>query len=274
MPSSPVLTDARFQAEMPHDQTGAQVAVSGATMTIGGTLTATGVLFAIILAAGWFGWSQVVQTTQIVVDRFGNDVLDAAGNQTITNTTSFPSWLIIAMFVGLGVGLVTAFKPKIARITAPIYALAYGTVLGAISAVYNQSYNGIVVQAILATLGVFFVMFVLYATRIVKVTPKFALMVICATGGIAVMYLVSWIASIFGADIAYWNEPSPLGIGISIVVVIVAALNLALDFNFIEKASQEGAPKYMEWYGAFGVTVTIVWLYLEILRLLSLLRQN
>jgi len=115
MPSSPVLTDARFQAEMPHDQTGAQVAVQGATMTVGGTLTATGVLFAIILAAGWFGWGQVEQTNQIVVDRFGNDVLDAAGNQTFTNTTTFPSWLIIAMLVGLGVGLVTAFKPKIAR---------------------------------------------------------------------------------------------------------------------------------------------------------------
>jgi len=274
MPSSPVLTDTRFQAEMPHDASGAAVAAQGPTMTVGGTLTATGVLFSIILVAGWYGWSQVVQTTQIVVDKFGNDVLDAAGNQTFSNTTSFPSWLMIAMFVGLGVGLVTAFKPKIARITAPIYALAYGMVLGAISAVYNQSYNGIVVQAIGATLGVFLIMFVLYATRIVKVTPKFALTVICATGGIALMYFVTWIAQLFGADFAYWNKPTPLGIGISIVVVIVAALNLALDFNFIEKASQQGAPKYMEWYGAFGVTVTIVWLYLEILRLLSLLRQS
>lgn len=274
MPASPVLTDARFDAEMPHDPTGAVVSGTGATMTIGGTLTATGVLFAIILAAGCFGWSQVQQTTQIVVDAAGNDVLDAAGNQTYANTTSFPGWLIIAMLVGLVVGMVTAFKPKIARITAPIYALAYGAALGAISAVYNQSFDGIVVQAIGATLGVFLVMFILYATRIVKVTPKFVLTVVCATGGIFLMYAVTWIASIFGADIAFWNEPTLLGIGISVVVVIVAALNLALDFNFIEKASQQGAPKYMEWYGAFGVTVTIVWLYLEILRLLSLLRQS
>lgn len=274
MPSSPVLTDTRFQAQMPHDANGAAMPVQGATMTVGGTLTATGVLFALILASGWFGWSQVVQTTQLVVDKFNNPVLDAAGQQTYQNSTSMPSWLILAMFVGLGVGLVTAFKPKIARITAPIYALAYGMVLGAISAVYNQSYNGIVVQAVGATLGVFFIMFVLYATRIVKVTPKFALTVICATGGIAMMYFVTWIAQLFGADLAFWDHPTPLGIGISIVVVIVAALNLALDFNFIEKASQQGAPKYMEWYGAFGVTVTIVWLYLEILRLLSLLRQS
>jgi len=274
MPSSPVLTDARFQTQMPHDATGAPVAAVGRTMTVGGTLTATGVLFSLILVAGWYGWSQVVQTKQVIVDAAGNDVLDAAGNQTYLNTTTIPSWLIVAMLVGVGVGLVTAFMPKIARITAPIYAIAYGMVLGAISAVYNQSYNGIVVQAIGATLGVFLVMFVLYATRIVKVTPKFMLTVICATGGIALMYMVTWIASIFGADIAFWNDPTPLGIGISVVIVIVAALNLALDFNFIEKASQQGAPKYMEWYGAFGVTVTIVWLYLEILRLLSLLRQS
>ncbi|MBU6328668.1 MAG: Bax inhibitor-1/YccA family protein [Acidobacteria bacterium] len=259
---------------MPHDASGAPVAVAGPTMTVGGTLTATGVLFALILAAGWYGWTSVVQTSQILVDANGNDVLDAAGNQTYVNTTSIPSWLILALLVGVGVGLVTAFMPRIARVTAPIYALAYGLILGAVSAVYNQSYNGIVVQAIGATLGVFLVMFVLYATRIVKVTPKFALMVVCATGGIALMYMVTWIASIFGADIAFWNDPTPLGIGISIVVVIVASLNLMLDFNFIERASQEGAPKYMEWYGAFGVTVTIVWLYLEILRLLSLLRQN
>ena len=266
MPPSPVLTDTRFQTQMPHDANGVATAVQGATMTVGGTLTATGVLISLILVAGWYGWSQVVQTTKVVTDLLGN--------QTTVNSTALPPWLLIAMFVGLGVGLVTAFKPKIARITAPIYAIAYGMVLGAISAVYNQSYNGIVVQAIGATLGVFLVMFVLYATRIVKVTPKFVLTVICATGGIALMYMVTWIASIFGADIAFWDNPTPLGIGVSIVVVIVAALNLALDFNFIEKASQQGAPKYMEWYGAFGVTVTIVWLYLEILRLLSLLRQG
>ena len=274
MPSSPVLTDARFQTQMPQDATGAPLAVQGATMTVGGTLTATGVLFALILAAGWFGWTQVEQTTQPIRDANGVPVISETGQQLYQNTTSFPAWLMLALLVGVGVGLVTAFMPKIARFTAPIYAIAYGMVLGAISAVYNQSYNGIVVQAIGATLGVFFVMFLLYATRIVKVTPRFALMVICATGGIALMYFVTWIAQLFGADIAFWNEPSLLGIGISVVIVIVAALNLALDFNFIETASQQGAPKYMEWYGAFGVTVTIVWLYLEILRLLSLLRQS
>jgi uncharacterized YccA/Bax inhibitor family protein len=240
---------------------------TGKTMTVGGTLTATGVLFVLILITGAFGWSQVVQTTAEVVD-------PATGVTTIENTTQFPGWLFVALLVGVGLGMATAFVPKIARFTAPLYALAYGLVLGAISAVYNAQWDGIVVQAIGATLAVFGVMFFLYATRIIKVTKKYVAVVVAATRGIFVMYMAAWIASIFGADIAFWNEPSALGIGISVVIVIVAALNLGIDFAFIETASKEGYPKYMEWYGAFGVTVTIVWLYLEILRLLALLRSN
>ena len=235
-------------------------------MTIGGTLTATGVLFAIILASGAFGWSQVVQTTELVET--------STGQLVEQNSTSMPGWLIVAMFVGLGLGLLTAFKPKVARFTAPLYALAYGTVLGAISAVYNNSYDGIVVQAILATLGVFLAMFFLYATRIIKVTPKYVGIVIAATFGIFAVYMVGFVASLFGADLVFWDQPSFLSIGFCLlVVVVVAAAYLAIDFDFIEKASAAGAPKYMEWYGAFGVTVTIVWLYLSILRLLALLRR-
>jgi uncharacterized YccA/Bax inhibitor family protein len=117
-------------------------------------------------------------------------------------------------------------------------------------------------------------MFVLYVTRIVKVTPKFVLITVAATGGIMVMYLASWIFSIFGADITFWNSPTPLGIGISVVICIVAAMNLAIDFAFIEQSVEAGnTPRRMEWLAALGVTVTIVWLYLEILRLLSLLRR-
>ncbi|MCU0309450.1 MAG: Bax inhibitor-1/YccA family protein [Acidimicrobiales bacterium] len=248
---------------------GAPGAVSpptGKTMTIGGTMTATGVLFALILITGAFGWMSVDQTTEQVVD-------PATGQTQIVNTTSFPGWLLLALFAGLGLGLVTAFVPKIARFTAPLYALAYGAVIGAVSAVYNAQWDGIVVQAVAATLAVFGVMFFLYVTRIIKVTKKYVMVVVAATLGILVMYLGAWIASLFGADIAFWNEPSVLGIGISVVIVVVAAANLGIDFAFIEEASKSGAPKYMEWYGAFGITVTMVWLYLEILRLLSLLRQ-
>lgn len=239
----------------------------GATMTLFGSMTAIGVLFAIILAAGTFGWMQVDQTSELALD-------PETGQQVMVNTTQMPGWLFIAALVGLGLAFVTIFKPKLSPILAPAYALAYGIVLGAISAVYNAEWNGIVVQAIGATLSVFFVMFFLYATRIIKVTRKYVAVVVAATLGIVVMYAVTWIATLFGADIMFWNEPSALGIGISVVIVIVAALNLGIDFAFIEQATKSGAPKYMEWYGAFGVTVTVVWLYLEILRLLALLRQN
>jgi uncharacterized YccA/Bax inhibitor family protein len=252
-----------------HGRFGAGEAASpatGKTMTVGGTLTATGVLFVLILISGAFGWSQVTPVPE-VVDPSTGVVLQEAG-------ADFPGWIFLPMIGGLILGLVTAFKPKIARFTAPLYALGYGVALGAISAMYETRFEGIVLQAVGATLSVVAVMLFLYATRIIKVTKRYVMVVVGATLGIFVMYMVGWIASIFGADIAFWNEPSALGIGISVVIVIVAALNLAIDFAFIETASKEGYPKYMEWYGAFGVTVTIVWLYLEILRLLALLRSN
>jgi uncharacterized YccA/Bax inhibitor family protein len=236
----------------------------GARMTIGGTMLATGVLFVLLLVTGAIGWSQVTQTetTQVI-----------QGVPQTTINTEFPGWVWLPMIAAVILGFVTVFKPKLARITAPLYALGYGFAIGAISHMYNLQWDGIVLQAIGATLAVFAVMLFLYATRIIKVTKKYVVMVVAATGGIFVLYLVTWIATLFGADITFWNDPSPLGIGISVVIVIVAALNLGIDFAFIETASNEGAPKYMEWVGAFGLTVTLIWLYLEILRLLSLLRQ-
>jgi uncharacterized YccA/Bax inhibitor family protein len=295
MPANPVLTDERFHIDQPNragwgapsGTTGAPTVpppgaptsrpvpaapVEGAKpMTIAGTMTATGVLFALLLVAGAFGWSQVVQTSRWVLD---NQVVEeGTAGAVLENTTSIPGWMFIAALLGFGAALLGIFKPRLAKFAAPAYAVLYGLVIGAISAVYNNSFDGIVVQAVLATLGVFLVMFFLYATRIVKVTPRFAMLVIGAMGGIMVMYLVGLVASLFGADIMFWNEPTPLGIGISVVIVIVAALNLALNFDFIEKAVQAQAPAYMEWTAALGLTVALVWLYLEILRLLSLLRQ-
>jgi uncharacterized YccA/Bax inhibitor family protein len=292
--ANPVLTPERFQREAdvsrpgwgaptgavgdggtPGTDAGSRFGTApideGRTMTVGGTLTATGVLLALILAAGAWGWSQVDQTSVWVLN--GLIVPEGTEGAVLDNTTSIPGWMIIALFVSLGLGLVTAFKPKLARFLAPLYALTYGVVLGAISAVYNNSYDGIVVQAILGTIGVTLGMFFLYATRIIKVTPKYVAVVVAATFGILAMFLVGMLASVFGADLAFWNDPTPIGIAISGVIVVVAALNLAIDFDFIEKASKAGMPAYMEWYGAFGVTVTIVWIYVSILRLLSLLRQ-
>jgi len=247
-------------------QRGADAAAPGAArMTIGGTMVATAVLFVLLLATAAIGWGQVTQTE--------TEFIDSQGVTQTTISTDFPSWVWLPMIAGLILGFVTAFKPKLARITAPLFALGYGFAIGAISHLYDLQWDGIVLQAVGATLAVFAVMLFLYATRIIKVTKKYVVMVVAATGGIFVLYMVTWIASLFGADITFWNEPSPLGIGISIVIVIVAALNLGIDFAFIEQASDQGAPKSMEWVGAFGLTVTLIWLYLEILRLLSLLRQ-
>lgn len=264
MPANPVLNDKRFEQVIAEGYGAAPIT---RTMTVGGTLSALGVLFALICVSGWFAWTQVDQTTQ--------EVLDAATNQYVTvSTTSFPAWTIIAALLAVGFAFATIFKPMWGPATAPLYALCEGAFLGAISAFYNQQYDGIVVQAVLATLSVVLVMFLLYVTRIVKVTQKYILITLAATGGIMVMYLATWIFSIFGANIAFWNSPTPLGIGISVVICIVAAMNLAIDFAFIEQSVKSGTtPRRMEWLAALGVTVTIVWLYLELLRLLSLLRR-
>lgn len=271
MAVNPVLNDQRFERVIAEGY-GAPTEVRR-TMTLGGTLTALGVLFSLLVAAAVAGWMSIEQTVAPVFVN-GQRVLDEAGNQVFENTTSIPAWLIIPMLGALGFAFATIFLPKLGMVFAPLYALCMGLVLGSISAVYNASWDGIVLQAVLATLSVVAVMFVLWVTRIVRVTKKYVLITVAATGGIAVMYLVTWLFSIFGADIRFWNEPTPLGIGISIVIVIVAAMNLALDFEFIDQSVKSGtAPRSMEWYAAFGVTVTIVWLYLEILRLLSLLRR-
>jgi uncharacterized YccA/Bax inhibitor family protein len=285
---NPVLSPQRWEEETKEDQSGWAAPTTGAAgmaggfgarvgqagsdvpragearMTIGGSMVATLVLFVLLLITATIGWMQVTQTETTTI---------VQGVPETSISTNFPGWVWIPVLVAVILGFVTVFKPKLARITAPLYALGYGFALGAISHMYNLQWDGIVLQAVGATFAVFAVMLFLYATRIIKVTKRYVMVVVAATAGIFVMYMVTWIATLFGADIAFWNDPTPLGIGISVVICIVAALNLGLDFAFIEQASKAGAPKYMEWYGAFGLTVTLIWLYLEILRLLSLLRQ-
>ena len=164
----------------------------------------------------------------------------------------------------------TCFKPSVSPITSPIYAVAEGVLLGMISATYNVQYQGIVLQAVLITLLVFAVMLFIYRTGILKVTQGFATAVVSATAAIAIMYVGSWIFSLFGGNVSYLTSSSPLSIGISVVICLVAAFNLMLDFQFISVMSARGdAPKFMEWYGGFGLLLTIVWLYIEILKLLA-----
>jgi uncharacterized YccA/Bax inhibitor family protein len=235
----------------------------GDTMTTGGSMSATAILLALVVVAGWFGWQQVTVTTLGV----------RADGSEITSVDT-PGWLFIAAIVGFGIAVLTVFKPKLARITGPLYALSQGLFVGAISHVFEASYRGVVLQAVLLTIAVFTIMLVLFATGAIKVTDRLRTGIMVATGAIFVVYLFTFILGIFGADIPMIHEGGLVGIGFSLLVVGVAAFNLLLDFDFIQRGVEMQAPKYMEWYAAFGLMVTLVWLYLEILRLLAKLRER
>ena len=185
----------------------------------------------------------------------------------------FP-FLIPAVLGSLVIAFVTIFKKSISPITAPIYALGEGVVLGCISAIFEQKFQGIAFQALSLTFGTLMAMLLAYKSGVIKATEKFKLGVIAATGGIALVYLINMIIGFFGKSIAVLHSSSPLGIGISLVIVVVAALNLVIDFDFIERNAANNVPKYMEWYSAFALIITLVWLYMEMLRLLAKVRQR
>lgn len=222
-------------------------------MTLDGVVLRGLILFPILLATGWFGWQSVEQSELGV---------------------SLPGWLLPVLLVALGVAILTIFKPRVSPYTAPAYAALEGLVLGAISALYEIRYEGIVLQAVMLTGGVFAVMLALYSKRIIKVDDRLRKGIIAATGAVMIVYLVSMVMRLFGAEIPFIHEASPIGILFSLVVVGIASANLLLDFDLIEKGVENGAPKWMEWYAAFGLLVTLVWLYLELLRLLSKLRSR
>lgn len=176
---------------------------------------------------------------------------------------------------GLVVALVTVFKKEWSPVTAPLYAVLEGLAIGAISAVFEQRFPGIVMQAVGLTFGTLAALLLAYRSGLVRATENFKLGVVAATGGIMLLYLVNIGMRLFGFEgMGFIHDSGWLGIGFSAVVVVVAALNLVLDFDFIEQGVEHGAPKYMEWYGAFGLLVTLVWLYLEILRLLAKLQSR
>ena len=218
---------------------------SGDLMTLDGAVNKTGISLLILMAAAYYTYS--------------NAIMD---------------YILIGFIGGFIVALVTIFKKDWSPITVPIYAVLEGLALGGISAVYAHEYTGIVQQAIFLTFGIFFTLLFAYKTKIIKPTENFKLGVFAATGGIALIYMISIIMSFFGGEIPMIHDSGPLGIGFSLFVVVIASLNLVMDFDFIEEACENGAPKYMEWYGAFGLLVTLVWLYLEILRLLSKLNSR
>ena len=193
-----------------------------------------------------------------------------------TYSTSNTGFIMIGFIGGFITALVTIFKTHLAPYTVPIYAAFEGLSLGGISAIYNHMYTGIVQQAIFLTFGIFLALLFAYKTKIIKPTENFKLGIFAATGGIAIVYFISFIMSFFGGGLSIMNpqNSSLISIGFSLFVVIIASLNLVLDFDFIEEAAENNIPKYMEWYAAFGLLVTLIWLYLEILRLLAKLQSR
>lgn len=220
-------------------------------MTLQGTVNKTAVLLlAVVISAAWT-WSMMLAKNPAVM-----------------------GWMLGGMLGGLVFCIAICFKMSWAPVLSVPYALCEGLFLGGLSAYFERLYPGIVPQAVGLTFGTLFCLLFAYKTGFIKATENFKLGVVAATGGIALLYLVSFVLSFFGWGIPFIHEAGWLGIGFSAFVVVIAALNLVLDFDFIENGVNHGAPKYMEWYGAFGLLVTLVWLYIEILRLLSKLRSR
>jgi uncharacterized YccA/Bax inhibitor family protein len=222
-------------------------------MTLNGTVNKTGILLLCAIATAAWTWHTFLQTR---------------------NPADVAPMMIGGLIGGLIFSLITIFKKEWAPVTAPIYALLEGMILGGISAFMDLRFPGIAMQAVALTFGTLFVLLLAYRSRLIKVTEKFRLGVVAATGGIFVFYMLQMLLGFFHINFISVNGSGLIGIGFSLVVVAVAALNLVLDFDFIERGVAYSAPKYMEWYGAFGIIVTLVWLYLEILRLLSKLRSR
>jgi uncharacterized YccA/Bax inhibitor family protein len=219
---------------------------ASSVMTLQGTVLKTGFLLLVLVAAAGYTWSQAIAGSPLT---YGLLMGGAIG--------------------GFVTALLTIFVPKVSPFTAPVYAAAEGLLLGAISAAFEARYHGIAIQAVGLSVGVLTIMLSVYGTGIIRVTDKFRIGVVAATGAIALVYLVDIVVSFFGAHLPFIHESGWVGIGFSLAVVVIAALNLVLDFDFIERGVQLEAPKYMEWYGGFSLLVTLVWMYLEILRLLA-----
>ena len=251
--SNPALNGKTFE-NLPQSGYGGAIDESQ-RMTLTGTVNKTGILLLCALATAAWTWSLFLQSQ------------DAA---------SVMGLMILGLIGGLIFAMITIFKKEWSPVTAPIYALCEGLVLGGISAVFNQRYPGIAMQAVGLTFDTLFVLLLAYRSGLIPVTQKLRMGIVAATGGIAVFYLLSMLLGFFhmnfGSSLIYGS--GMIGIGFSLFVVAIAALNLVLDFDFIERGVEYGAPKYMEWYGAFGIIVTLVWLYLEMLRLLSKLNRR
>ncbi len=224
------------------------------SMTIRGTVNKTAILLLMVLLPALWVWKTYFNAVQ---------------NPAVVQT-----WMMVGLIGGFILSLVTVFKKEWAPITAPLYALMEGLFLGGISGIFESAYPGIVMQAVSLTIATLLVMLVIYQTGLIKPTENFKLGVVAATGGIALVYFVAIILGFFGINVSFITGSGLFSILFSVFVVCIAALNFIIDFDFIEQGARANVPKYMEWYGAFALMVTLVWLYIEILRLLSKLSDR
>ncbi len=249
---NPMFRSKAFAADATfRDRPNAGVAPISDRMSLAGAVNKTGILLLLCLVPASYVWNRFFET----------------------GDPAFIMWVVLVGGIGGFIAaLIAMFKASSAGVLAPIYALLEGLFLGGISAIFEMQYPGIVIQAVGLTFGTLAMLLLAYKSGLIKPTENFRLMIVAATGGIAVLYLVSFVMGFFGSSIGFIHSNGLFGIGFSLFVVAIAALSLVLDFDFIEEAAERGAPKYLEWYGAFSLMVTLIWLYLEILRLLAKLR--
>ncbi len=229
----------------------ARMATDSNVMTIGGTVNKSAFLLLLLILSAVYVWMQFVGEVE---------------------TANLTPWILIGALGGFVIALIIIFVKKSAPYLSPVYAILEGLFLGAISALMEARFPGIVLQAVALTFGTLFVLLAAYKSGLIKATENFKLGVVAATGAVALIYIATMVLGFFGTTIPYIHESGLIGIIFSLVVVVIAALNLVLDFDFIETGAEQGVPKFMEWYAAFGLLVTLVWLYLEILRLLAKIR--
>ncbi len=260
---NPLLNDKAFNtaradgggwaAPAPDTRIGASVETRSNTMTMNGTMSATAVLFALLMLGGVVGWRQVTVTE---------------------GATQFPSWSVLAIIGAIAMMLLTNFKPHLAKFTGPIYAVAEGLLLGAITHAYDLAYHGIAIQAVGATTAVIGVIIFLQRTKIVKVTDRMRRIVLGATMGVFVFYMLTFVLSFFGFKAQFLSNGSPFAIFLSLALAGLASFRFLIEIDFVDKQTKMGAPKEMEWFAAFGLLASTVWLYLEILRLLANLNRR
>ena len=248
--SSQMLNEHTFA---PASDTSDRTKVAVPAMTLTGTIVKSGALLGLTVISGAYGWS-------VGLDWFA--------------ASSGGLWWLVGYFLLIGLTIMAVSNPDLALPAGLLYAVLMGFWMGAVSRVYEEEFDGIVTQALLASVSTFLACLVLYLVRAVRVTPKLTRVILTATLGIFIMYLTGWILSIFGVDLLLITEPTTVGIVLSVGICLVAALNLFLDFAMIEKGIDQHAPATMEWYAALGLLSTLVWLYAEILRLLALLRNR